>query len=170
MAVQLTPTGLELDSESYELTTFSSGTFTPTINIEGSSGGINATTTYTARWTRLNKMCMIDVAASWSNYYANGGTGAVLFTLPVAFAQGSSTQTQMGGTCGDWGSDNVVTSVNTQGLRFQRTAQTSSTTVYLYYNYSGDSWNYMRANNSAGPLGQSSGFLNLRFSFCYGVS
>ena len=97
MAVRLTPTGLELDSESYELTTFSSGTFTPTITIEGSSGGINATTTYTARWTRLNKMCMIDVAASWSNYYANGGTGAVLFTLPVAFAQGSNAQTQMGG-------------------------------------------------------------------------
>jgi hypothetical protein len=76
----------------------------------------------------------------------------------------------MGGTCGVWGSDNIVTSVNTSGLRFQRTATQSSTNVYLYYNYSGDSWNYMRANNSAGPLGQSSGFLNLNFSISYGVS
>ena len=170
MAYALKPTGLELDSSSYTMTTFSSGTFTPTINIEGSSGGINATTTYTARWTRLNKMCMIDVAASWSNYYANGGTGAVLFTLPVAFAQTGTSQTQIGGTCGDWGSDNIVTTVGTNGLRFQRTATQSSTTVYLYYDYGSDNWNYMRANNSSGPLGQSSGFLNLRFSFCYGVS
>jgi hypothetical protein len=169
MANSLGPDGLTVDSSSYQISAFSSGTFTPTFIIEGASNYVQASTTYVAKWTRLNGMCQVDVAASWSNYYVNGGTGAVLFQLPVAFVQSSALQTQMGGTIGVWGSDNVVTSVNTQGLRFQRTATTNSVSVYLYYNYSGDAWNYMRASNSAGPLGQSSGFLNLNFSLCYAV-
>ena len=167
MSYALKPTGLELDNGSYTMTHFSSGTFTPTIIIEGASGGRQATTTYVAKWIRLNGICTVNVAASWSNYYASGGTGAVLFTLPVAFSQNTSNQTEIAGTCGIWGSDNASGQAS-QNLRFQRTAQTNSTTVYLYYNYSGDAYTYMRVGGN--PLGSSSGFLNLNFSFSYACS
>jgi len=147
---------------------YEEGTWTPTISIEGGSGALSATSIYDARYTKIGRLVHVTCDVAWSNYYANGGTGAVLFTgLPFAYAKGGTQgegQLMQGGY---WTSSNIT------GSRFS-----SELIWHTFFNTSGSTGGYIKYKESStdrgsylalggGPLGTGSGSLVFQFEFTY---
>jgi hypothetical protein len=162
------PASQNASADANTLDDYEEGTWTPTISIEGGSGALSATSIYDARYTKIGRLVHVTCDVAWSNYYANGGTGAVLFTgLPFAYAKGGTQgegQLMQGGY---WTSSNIT------GSRFS-----SELIWHTFFNTSGSTGGYIKYKESStdrgsylalggGPLGTGSGSLVFQFEFTY---
>jgi hypothetical protein len=162
------PASQNASSDPNTLDDYEEGTWTPTISIEGGSGALSATSIYDARYTKIGRLVHVTCDVAWSNYYANGGTGAVLFTgLPFAYAKGGTQgegQLMQGGY---WTFSNITGSRFSSELIWHTFFNTSgSTGGYIKYKASStDRGSYLALDD--GPLGTGSGSLVFQFEFTY---